>query len=227
MSTWQLLLLETGPAPGPCAAALPACLPPDAELLPASDSAAMAALLDAPSTGDFDLLLLDVHGAQQLMTHGPALPADAPVLVLGEAGPACPWPQTPLATAALRIALLQRWRDWMRAKAAPLDGPAPALELNFGGNRAFFETFYLGCRPQFALDLQQGDQALATGDSEALMHLAHGLKGVLLILGESLTAVTARELEHCARERWVDQLAPLWAELRGAIAALAVRPLGL
>lgn len=202
MQTFRLLLID--PATD-AAAAEPAWLPPDAEVQHCTDA----------------------DGAEQA-SQAQAFHA----LLLGAGQAAPPWSQRvglpALAfEAASARALLDLWRDWRLALARPQDGAAQALESHFGGRRALFEAFYEGCKPQFLLDLQRGDEALASADCLALMHLAHSLKGVLLLLGEALSAVTARELEHLARQGELPALAPLWAQLRSQVAELAQRRLVL
>ena len=83
------------------------------------------------------------------------------------------------------------------AVSAPF-GEAAAVAAHFGGDEALFHAFRNGCLAQFPDDLRQAQAAWNSGDASALRRMAHSLKSVLLLLGETEASATARRLEHAA-----------------------------
>lgn len=78
------------------------------------------------------------------------------------------------------------------------DGEAATVAAHFGGDVMLYRAFRASCLQQFPDDLREGDAAVAAGDAAKLRRVAHSLKSVLLLLGETDTSATARRLEHAA-----------------------------
>ncbi|RQO55849.1 hypothetical protein DBR47_18400 [Paucibacter sp. KBW04] len=89
-----------------------------------------------------------------------------------------------------------------------------AIERNFGGDRAFYETFRSDCLKQFFVDIASGDSACERGDAQALRLVAHSLKSVLLILGHDAEGEIARQLEQAAALQQWDAARQGWQALR-------------
>ena len=160
-----------------------------------------------------DLMLPD-GSAEALLAEGQALAADAPPWLVFSAGVQ---EDRRAALKALGVArllrkpvplleLLDNIVALLRPVAAPptpVDMPAAAppedpVQQHFGGDRALFEAFRSGCLERFADDLAQGDAACAASDAASLRRVAHGLKAVLVLIGEPALAAQARALEDAA-----------------------------
>ncbi len=102
----------------------------------------------------------------------------------------------------------------------PESRPGPATPAAFGGDHALYLAFLQSCREQFALDLLAGDRAAAQGDTAAMRHLAHSLKGVLASLDELDDATAARQLEEAAAAGDAEACRRRWPGLRDALARL-------
>jgi CheY-like chemotaxis protein len=96
-----------------------------------------------------------------------------------------------------------------------------AVARHFDGDASLFLAFRATCLPQFALDIQAGDTALAASDAAALRRLAHSLKSVLATLGHEPLGALARQLEEAAALADWAVARPLWARLREGVAALS------
>jgi CheY-like chemotaxis protein len=72
---------------------------------------------------------------------------------------------------------------------------AHAIATQFGGDAVLYLAFRSQVHAQWALDLQEGERAVAQADWPALHRLAHSLKGVLSLLGDEPGAALARRLE--------------------------------
>jgi CheY-like chemotaxis protein len=95
-----------------------------------------------------------------------------------------------------------------------------AVLSHFGGDEGLFLLFRASCIPQFALDLHQGDEAVAQGKAPALRLLAHSLKSVLATLGHEPLSEHARQLERAAEAADWPTSHALWPDLRSGLAAL-------
>ncbi len=107
--------------------------------------------------------------------------------------------------------------------AAPPPPPpqvASAVDIYFAGNQALYDEYRAGCLAQFALDLRQGDAAIAAADLPALRRLAHSLKSVLLTLGLDDASRLAAALEATAKGGAQEAAAEGWRRLRAALAGM-------
>ena len=104
---------------------------------------------------------------------------------------------------------------------------AHAIECYFGGHTAMYDSIRAASLLQFRIDIDTGDAACVSLNRTDLHRLAHSLKGVLLLLGESAASGQARALEVAAAAAagdvgigaGVDSHASLalWHELRAAV----------
>jgi len=115
------------------------------------------------------------------------------------------------------------------ALAAPVPGAAAsqqaqaledAIERNFGGDRAFYQTFRSDCLKQFLADAEAGDRACEHQDAQSLRLVAHSLKSVLLILGHDAEGEIARQLEQAAALQQWDLARQGWRNLRQILQGL-------
>ncbi|MCV2350909.1 response regulator [Paucibacter sp. Y2R2-4] len=103
-----------------------------------------------------------------------------------------------------------------------------ALDHNFGGNTALYQSFRQSCQLQFPADVQNGELACIKADGAALRHLAHSLKSVLMILGLAAAGAKAEQLEllleHSLErgQAWPPEAEVGWAELRAHLLGPAV-----
>jgi CheY-like chemotaxis protein len=104
---------------------------------------------------------------------------------------------------------------------APLADEARAILSHFGGDAALFHDFRRSCLPQFAVDLAEGDAALARADAAAVRRLAHSLKSVLATLGHADAAALARALEASAEGGRLAEAQAPWSALRRHLQELA------
>lgn len=95
-----------------------------------------------------------------------------------------------------------------------------AVERHFAGDRGLFLAFRASCMPQFAIDIQAGDAAVASTDAAALRRLAHSLKSVLATLGHEALGTTARQLEDAAAGGDWGKALSGWAGVRQGLLAL-------
>ncbi|UXH78829.1 hybrid sensor histidine kinase/response regulator [Roseateles amylovorans] len=117
-------------------------------------------------------------------------------------------------------------------RASTVESPArhstldpSAMDQYFGGNVALYEAFLARCRTQFRVDIDTGRRSVAEDAPQAMRHLAHSLKSVLLTLGHPEAADVARQLEHDAaiavEQRAIsDAVRDGWARLEVALAGL-------
>lgn len=115
--------------------------------------------------------------------------------------------------------------------AAALGAQGDPVQAHFGGNRALFEAFAASTRARFPTDQREGAVALQQGDAAALERLAHSLKTVLRMLGDTAGSLRAAELEGLARGLIdtgqtdpvyvLTTLDAAWAALAAALAAQA------
>jgi HPt (histidine-containing phosphotransfer) domain-containing protein len=110
--------------------------------------------------------------------------------------------------------------DTARDTLAPFDGRPPPAERTRAEALARFELdegFYARLVPLFrqaALDQSRAlTAAAARGDGAQLQHWAHTLKGSLLTVGANLPAAHAERIEQLARERRLDGVAALVAQV--------------
>jgi CheY-like chemotaxis protein len=155
-----------------------------------------------------DLMLPD-GSAEALLADGLALGAHAPPWVVFSAGVqeerratltargvACLLRKpVPLLELLDTIAGLLRQRPPVGTAPPPAPPVVDPVQQHFGGDRALFDSFRSGCLARFADDLTQGHAAQAHGDAAALRRVAHGLKAVLVLIGEPDLAAQARALE--------------------------------
>jgi len=135
----------------------------------------------------------------------------------------------PVSLAALEDCVRQGAQPAAAAAQPPATAPSEqaltedelaAVASHFGGDRALFLLFRASCIPQFAIDLQHGDAAVAQGNAASLRLLAHSLKSVLLTLGHESLSEQARQLEAAAAAADWPLARPLWARLHQGLAAL-------
>lgn len=125
-----------------------------------------------------------------------------------------------VAASADAAARQARPADVPAATAGPAHSNKPALALadaierNFGGDRAFYETFRSDCLKQFFVDIESGDRACEHSDAQGLRLVAHSLKSVLLILGHDAEGKIARQLEQAAALQQWDIAREGWQALR-------------
>jgi CheY-like chemotaxis protein len=121
--------------------------------------------------------------------------------------------------ACVRAALDLPARDMPRAPpASAQDG---AVQRHFAGNVALYSEFAASCAPQFALDVQAGDDACQRGDAAALLRLTHSLKTVLGLLGHDRLGSMAGDIELAAAVGDLASARANWPALREGLAALA------
>lgn len=96
----------------------------------------------------------------------------------------------------------------------------PVAEF-FGGDHALYAAYRQACMGQFPKDLGDGDLAAAAGDAQALRRVAHNLKSVLTMLGESEAARWARSTEDCAASGAREPMQQGWHRLREHLQRLA------
>ncbi|WP_287924505.1 response regulator [Diaphorobacter sp.] len=97
----------------------------------------------------------------------------------------------------------------------------PAVEF-FAGNRALYATYRTACVARFAQDVEQGDEALRTGDVQSLRRVAHSLKSVLRMLGHVALSAQAAAIEEAACHG-SPAAQQQWPLLRAALRQLAAR----
>lgn len=101
-----------------------------------------------------------------------------------------------------------------------------AIETYFGGNGALYQAFLARCRIQFPNDMAHGRKACEQGQHDAMRHLAHSLKSVLLTLGHAEAADIARKLELDAQQALAgcseasEAVRQAWPELESALSRL-------
>jgi HPt (histidine-containing phosphotransfer) domain-containing protein len=110
----------------------------------------------------------------------------------------------------------------------PFDGRPPSAELTRAGAMARFEDdagFYARIVPLFRQAASEQSAcliaALERGDTLAVQHWAHTLKGSLLTVGANATASSAEEVELAARERRLDGLDARARRLAAEVAIIA------
>ncbi|MCH7345647.1 response regulator [Pelomonas sp. CA6] len=109
-----------------------------------------------------------------------------------------------------------------RPAAGPgADGDAEAIERHFAGDATLYRAFRAACVAQFPADIAAGDRACSRHDVQALHHLTHSLKSVLLTLGHEALSTQARELERLTADarQWANVL-PLWRSLARSLGEL-------
>jgi DNA-binding response OmpR family regulator len=194
-------------------------LPDHDAAAPAVELTVVTSLRDARAAlaaGGWQLVISDLMlpdgSAESLLADGLALAPGAPRWVVFSAGVQ----EERRATLAARgvaamlrkpvplVELLDTIAGLLRA-APPAVSLAPAsppvvdpVQAHFGGDRALFESFRRGCLERFADDLAQGQAAVEAGDAQALRRVAHGLKAVLMLIGEPALSAQARLLEDAA-----------------------------
>ncbi|MFZ5549595.1 MAG: response regulator [Pseudomonadota bacterium] len=94
------------------------------------------------------------------------------------------------------------------------EGERASVAQHFGGDLALFLAYRETCLLQFAQDMADGDQALASADAAALRRVAHNLKSVLATIGRSDGALCARQLEDAAAAHDLEAAAGHWARLK-------------
>ena len=119
--------------------------------------------------------------------------------------------------------------DCVAAALAPRETPAvapsecggldPVVEF-FGGNSALYDAYRSACMAQFPRDIAAGDCAAAAEDAPALRLVAHNLKSVLAMLGESAAAEQARSVEEAAASASQPPMQRHWPQLRSLVLAL-------
>lgn len=95
---------------------------------------------------------------------------------------------------------------------------------NFGGDAALLEEFRADCLEQFPLDLANGDVALDAGDLRTLRRVAHDLKSVLRLLGETRGADLAAAVEQAAAHGQTAAAGVAWQALRRVLEAFVANP---
>lgn len=115
------------------------------------------------------------------------------------------------------------------ASAAPPDAASRlgatqrerAIADHFGGRASLFDEFFASCVAQLPLDVEAGDRACVAGDAAALRRVAHNLKAVLLLIGDTEAHVLARRLEQAAAAHQAQAtLDADWRRLRSRVDAL-------
>jgi HPt (histidine-containing phosphotransfer) domain-containing protein len=120
------------------------------------------------------------------------------------------------------------------AMAAPLARPArrrsgasttggnedQAIGAYFEGDRALFLAYRSACLERFPHDIREGDAASGSGDLVALRRVAHSLKSVLQMLGQTRCSVLARELEDTSHAGLPAPAQAQWAALREHLSTL-------
>lgn len=207
----------------------------DLELLQVASLAAARAALSGPRAGAFDLVITDLMlpdgSAAALLEEGRARVPGAPPWLVFSAGLA---PERvselqrlgaraclhkPVALGALLAAVQAALGDAPEPPPAPT--PVDPVATHFGGDRALFEAFRTGCLARFAEDLHAGQAACDQGDAAALRRVAHGLKAVLILIGEPTLSATARDLEeHCAAGPLDAACRSGWQQLAGGLTQL-------
>lgn len=111
-----------------------------------------------------------------------------------------------------------------KAEAEPeprtASGRTHAIRAFFDGDEDLFEHYRRGCLRRFGDDAAQGDAACAARDLAGLRRLAHSLKSVLEMTGQTALAQSAADIEHAA-ERGDAAALVRWAPLGRALRALA------
>jgi len=98
------------------------------------------------------------------------------------------------------------------------------VQAHFAGDLGLYQAFRDGCCRQFAVDLARGEASIQALDFEDLLHLAHSLKSVLLLLGHKELSDIARDLESRAARTEAVHCAPLWQRLAEGLARLTAQP---
>ena len=207
----------------------------------ASVAEALAALCDAPVQLLLTDLMMPGENGLDLLQHlreQPALRGGALLVVFSAGLDAATrerlagfdiWRQLskPVSLAALEDCVRQGTQLAQGPRAvnatqeqALTENERAAVASHFGGNQGLFLLFRASCIPQFAIDLRQGDEAVAQGNAPALRLLAHSLKSVLATLGHQPLSELARQLEGAAEAADWPASQPLWAELRQGLSAL-------
>lgn len=217
-------------------------LPDHDPAAPAVELTVVASLRDARAAlakGGWQLVISDLMlpdgSAESLLADGLALAPSAPPWVVFSAGVqeerratlvsrgvACLLRKpVPLMELLDTIAGLLRQQP---APAAPVVASPPVVDpvqQHFGGDRTLFDSFRSGCLSRFADDLAQGHAAHAAGDAAALRRVAHGLKAVLVLIGEPDLAAQARALEDATAACAPGQpLPPGWEPLAFGLESL-------
>lgn len=95
------------------------------------------------------------------------------------------------------VALLRETLDESTPDGAGSHAPLKAaVEAYFGGDQDLFDKFTLRSYAQLQQDIQQGDRSIEEKDFACLHRLAHSLKSVLLLLGETQIHAQAIHLEQ-------------------------------
>lgn len=106
--------------------------------------------------------------------------------------------------------------------ASPWEARAWAIKHHFDGHTAMYDTICIASLAQFQIDVVAGDDVCRRGDRAELRRQAHSLKGVLLLLGATAAATSARTLElACIAGADSSALLALWQQLRRAVLALS------
>jgi len=103
------------------------------------------------------------------------------------------------------------------ASAVVVDPTADAIGVYFGGNAALYHAFRASCVTQFHADITAGDDAIATKRLDALRHVAHSLKSVLLTLGHPIDSEQAMGLEDICEAGDARRAAASWSVLRARL----------
>lgn len=108
-----------------------------------------------------------------------------------------------------------------RAATSTAGGDAEAIERHFAGDATLYRAFRATCVAQFPADIAAGDRACSRHDVQALHHLTHSLKSVLLTLGHEALSAQARELERLTADarQWAN-VPPLWRSLARSLGEL-------
>jgi DNA-binding response OmpR family regulator len=215
---------------------------PSAPLVELSVVRSLAEAREALAAGDWQLVISDLMlpdgSAEALLTDGMAQASGAPPWVVFSAGVPQDLHATLLGWGVVRILrkpvplaeLLDTVSDLLsgvshvQPAATAKATDADPVQLHFGGDRELYESFRKTCLERFADDLAQGNAAVASGDGALLRRVAHGLKAVLELLGQSALAEEARRLENAAAA-WVPGLAlpEGWARLSRGVVELRRR----
>lgn len=107
------------------------------------------------------------------------------------------------------------------AQPIPAIAPSDPVVEFFGGRRMLYDAYRVACLAQFPKDLDEGNRAARTGDAQTLQRVAHNLKSVLTMLGETQAAQWARSTEDCAAQRALEPMRQGWLQLRERVQQLA------
>lgn len=118
----------------------------------------------------------------------------------------------PVAMDDLRRAVLQP--PGPGAERAAHSADTDPVHVYFGGDHALHAAYREQCRAQFPADLANGDASVAAGRWAELRRLAHSLKSVLRMLGDTPGSDAARALEDAAAAGDAAASATGWQALR-------------